>query len=173
MAQVGALYRGEIKNWKALGGPEAVSLYGRQSNSGTYIFMQEHVLGNKNYSPDMKEMNGNAQIIEGVLQDEGGVGYVGVGYLFDKDGKIRKGLKVLNISKTAERRGFLADRQGRRRLRRIPHRQAALHGHQRKAEGPCRRLPGLDQRARRDRPSSNARGSSPSARPTRPRTTRT
>ena len=62
--------------------------------------MQEHVLGNKNYSPDVKEMNGNAQIIEGVLQDEGGVGYVGVGYLFDKDGKVRKGLRVLNISKT-------------------------------------------------------------------------
>jgi len=100
MAQVGALYRGEIKNWKVLGGPDrAVSLYGRQSNSGTYTFMQEHVLGNKNYSTDMKEMNGNAQIIESVLQDEGAVGYVGVGYLFDKDGKIRPGLKLLNISK--------------------------------------------------------------------------
>jgi phosphate transport system substrate-binding protein len=101
MAQVGALYRGEIRNWKAIGGPDkAVSLYGRQSNSGTYVFMQEHVLGNKNYSTDMKEMNGNAQIIESILQDEGGVGYVGVGYLYDKDGKIRKGLKVLTISKT-------------------------------------------------------------------------
>jgi phosphate transport system substrate-binding protein len=100
MAQVGALYRGEIKNWKALGGPDkAVSLYGRQSNSGTYTFMQEHVLGNKNYSTDMKEMNGNAQIIESVIQDEGAVGYVGVGYLYDKDGKIRSGLKILNISK--------------------------------------------------------------------------
>jgi len=101
MNQVGAMYRGEVKNWRAVGGPDkAVSLYGRQSNSGTYVFMQEHVLGNKNYSLDMKEMNGNAQIIESILQDEGGVGYVGVGYLFDKDGKIRKGLKVLNISKT-------------------------------------------------------------------------
>jgi phosphate transport system substrate-binding protein len=100
MAQVGALYRGEIKNWKVLGGPDkAVSLYGRQSNSGTYTFMQEHVLNNKNYSTDMKEMNGNAQIIESVLQDEAGVGYVGVGYLFDKDGKIRAGLKILTISK--------------------------------------------------------------------------
>jgi phosphate transport system substrate-binding protein len=100
MADVGALYRGDIKNWKAVGGPDkAVSLYGRQSNSGTYVFMQEHVLGNKNYSTDMKEMNGNAQIIESVLQDEGGIGYVGVGYLFDETGKVRKGLKVLNISK--------------------------------------------------------------------------
>jgi phosphate transport system substrate-binding protein len=99
MSEVGALYRGDIKNWKDVGGPDkAVSLYGRQSNSGTYVFMQEHVLGNKNYSTDMKEMNGNAQIIEGVIQDKGGIGYVGVGYLFDKDGKVRKGIKVLNIS---------------------------------------------------------------------------
>ena len=43
MAEVGALYRGDIKNWKAVGGPDkAVSLYGRQSNSGTYVFMQEY-----------------------------------------------------------------------------------------------------------------------------------
>lgn len=107
MAQVGSLYKGEIRNWKVLGGPDkAVSLYGRQSNSGTYTFLQEHVLGNKNYSPDVKEMNGNAQIIEGVLQDEAGLGYVGVGYLFDKDGKVRKGLKVLNISRTPEGQAY-------------------------------------------------------------------
>jgi phosphate transport system substrate-binding protein len=108
VAQVGALYRGDVKNWKALGGwDKAVSLYGRQSNSGTYVFMQEFVLGNKNYSADMKEMNGNAQIIEGIIQDEGAVGYVGVGYLYDQDGKIRKGLKVLKISKEPNGTGFL------------------------------------------------------------------
>jgi phosphate transport system substrate-binding protein len=100
VAQVGALYRGEIKNWKAVGEfAKHVSLYGRQSNSGTYVFMQEFVLGNKNYSTDMKEMNGNAQIIEGVIQDEGAVGYVGVGYLFDEKGQVRNGLKVVEISK--------------------------------------------------------------------------
>jgi len=99
MSDVGALYRGDIKNWKAVGGPSlGVSLYGRQSNSGTYVFVQEHVMGLKNYSTDMKEMNGNAQIIEGVIQDEGGIGYVGVGYLFDESGNIRKGIKVLKIS---------------------------------------------------------------------------
>jgi phosphate transport system substrate-binding protein len=108
MAQVGALYRGEIKNWKTLGPYEKpVSLYGRQSNSGTYVFMQEFVLGNKNYSADMKEMNGNAQIIEGLLQDEGAVGYVGVGYLFDENKQIRKGIKILKISKEPNGAGYL------------------------------------------------------------------
>ncbi|MCX7975080.1 MAG: PstS family phosphate ABC transporter substrate-binding protein [Candidatus Aminicenantes bacterium] len=100
IAQVGAIYRGEIRNWKDVGGPNLpIVLYGRQSTSGTYVFMQELVLGNKNYSTEMREMIGNAQIVEAVIQDQGGIGYVGVGYVFDKDGKIRKGLKVLNISK--------------------------------------------------------------------------
>ena len=108
VAQVGALYRGEIKNWQAVGGgKQAVSLYGRQSNSGTYVFMQEFVLGNKNYSTDMKEMNGNAQILEGILQDEGAVGYVGVGYLFDETGQVRKGIKILKISKEPNGTGYL------------------------------------------------------------------
>src|SRR4030042_5086499 len=107
MAELGAIYRGEVKNWKAVGRPdEKVSLYGRQSNSGTYVFMQEHVLNNKNYSTDMKEMNGNAQIIEGILQDEGGIGYVGVGYLFDKAGKVRKGLKVLKVAKDSKSEAY-------------------------------------------------------------------
>ena len=103
MEQIGAIYRGEIKNWKEVGGPDKpISLYGRQSNSGTYVFFQEHVLGKQNYSPNMKRMNGNAQIVEGVIQDKDGIGYVGVGYVIDsKSGKARKGLKILNVSKDA------------------------------------------------------------------------
>jgi phosphate transport system substrate-binding protein len=100
VADVGAIYRGDIKNWKDVGGPDrAISLYGRQSNSGTYVFMQEFVLGNKNYSPEMKEMNGTAQIIEGILRDEAGIGYAGVGYLFDTAGQVRTDLKIVEINK--------------------------------------------------------------------------
>jgi phosphate transport system substrate-binding protein len=101
MDQVGAIYRGDVKNWQAVGGPKMpISLYGRQSNSGTYVFFQEHVLKNKNYSPDVKEMNGTAQIVEGVIADTAAIGYVGVGYVIDKaTGKPLKGLKIINISK--------------------------------------------------------------------------
>jgi phosphate transport system substrate-binding protein len=108
MTQVGAIYRGDVKNWKVVGGSDLkVSLYGRQSNSGTYTFLQEHVLGNKPYSTDMKEMNGNAQIIEGVLADEGAIGYVGVGYIVDKaTNKPLKGLKVLNINRDPRAAAF-------------------------------------------------------------------
>jgi phosphate transport system substrate-binding protein len=102
MDQIGAMFRGEIKNWKEVGGPDkVVSLYGRQSNSGTYGFFQEHVLGNQNYSAHMKQMNGNAQIVEGVTADKVGIGYVGVGYVADAQGNVKKGIKILEVSKDA------------------------------------------------------------------------
>ncbi len=107
MDQIGAMFRGEIKNWKEVGGPDkAVSLYGRQSNSGTYVFFQEHVLGNQNYTADMKRMNGNAQIVEGVTADKFGIGYVGVGYVADSQGNVKKGIKILNVSKDANSEAF-------------------------------------------------------------------
>jgi phosphate transport system substrate-binding protein len=108
MDQIGAIYRGEIKNWKEVGGASLpISLYGRQSNSGTFVFFQEHVLGKQDYSADMKRMNGNAQIVEGVMADKAGIGYVGVGYIVDqKTGKVRPGIKVLNVSKDAGSKPF-------------------------------------------------------------------
>jgi phosphate transport system substrate-binding protein len=99
MEQIGKIFRGEILNWNQVGGPDQpISLYGRQANSGTYVFFQEHVLGNKDYSARMKRMNGNAQIVEGVIADKAGIGYVGVGYVYDDKGNVRKGLQVLSVA---------------------------------------------------------------------------
>jgi phosphate transport system substrate-binding protein len=107
MDQVGAMFRGEIKNWKEVGGADmAISLYGRQSNSGTFVFFQEHVLGKQNYSGHMKRMNGNAQIVEGVGADKAGIGYVGVGYVVDAQGEVKKGIKILKVSKDANSDAF-------------------------------------------------------------------
>jgi len=98
--QIGKIFRGEILNWNQVGGPDMpVSLYGRQANSGTFVFFQEHVLGKKDYSARMKRMNGNAQIVEGVLADKAGIGYVGVGYVYDDAGNVREGLKVLKVAR--------------------------------------------------------------------------
>jgi phosphate transport system substrate-binding protein len=100
--QLGAIYRGEIKNWKEVGGPDiSISLYGRQPSSGTYAFVQEDVMGNKNYTPKMKQMNGNAQIIEAIKAEKGGIGYVGVGYALE-NGKVAAGIKVLDVAKDAK-----------------------------------------------------------------------
>jgi phosphate transport system substrate-binding protein len=91
--EIGKIYRGDVKNWKDIGGSDTpIALYGRQSNSGTYDFMKESVLKGE-YSPSMKAMNGNAQIVEAIKQDAGGVGYVGVGYVQDATG-----IKVLDVA---------------------------------------------------------------------------
>lgn len=101
--QIGKIFRGDIVNWNQVGGPDMpISLYGRQANSGTYVFFQEHVLGKKDYSARMKRMNGNAQIVEGVLADKAAIGYVGVGYVYDDKGRVREGLKVLKVAEDLE-----------------------------------------------------------------------
>ncbi|MEO0079214.1 MAG: PstS family phosphate ABC transporter substrate-binding protein [candidate division WOR-3 bacterium] len=84
--QLGAIYRGEITNWKQVGGPDRrIVLYGRQPSSGTFVFFRDEVVKGE-YSPAMRQMNGNAQIVEGVKADAGGIGYVGLGYIKDAQG---------------------------------------------------------------------------------------
>ena len=91
--QIGKIYRGEVKNWSELGGNNMpITLYGRQSNSGTYDFMKEVVMKGE-YSSNLKSMNGNAQIIEAIKQDASGIGYVGVGYA-----KEATNIKVLEVA---------------------------------------------------------------------------
>lgn len=81
--QVGRIYRGEITNWKDVGGDDVrISLYGRQPNSGTYDFMKEVVMKGE-YASTMRQMNGSAQIVEAIKADVGAVGYSGVGYVKD------------------------------------------------------------------------------------------
>jgi len=83
MDEIGKIFRGEITNWKDAGGDDmTITLYGRQSNSGTFVFFMDAVLKG-DYSQRMNRMNGNAQIVEAVKQDVSGIGYVGVGYVKD------------------------------------------------------------------------------------------
>lgn len=80
MKQLAGIYRGTIKNWNEVGGPnKKISLYGRQPNSGTFVFFREEAV-KAEYAQAMRQMNGNAQIVEGVKADVGAIGYVGVGY---------------------------------------------------------------------------------------------
>jgi phosphate transport system substrate-binding protein len=106
LEQLGKVFKGEISNWKETGGKDAkISLYGRQSNSGTYVFFREFVV-KADYSPHMKSMNGNAQIVEAIKKDKDGIGYVAVGYVVDEKGKIMPGIKILNIAKDAQSEAY-------------------------------------------------------------------
>ena len=51
------------------------------------------------YSNKMNQMNGNAQILEAVKKDAGGIGYVGIGYVVDDAGKVVAGINVLDVAK--------------------------------------------------------------------------
>jgi phosphate transport system substrate-binding protein len=93
MAQVDAVfsksrrhgYKEDIKTWGQLGvtgewASRPVSLYGRNSASGTYGFFKEHVLKNGDYKDEVKEQPGSAAVVQGVTVDRYGVGYSGIGY---------------------------------------------------------------------------------------------
>ena len=102
LEQLGKIFKGEITNWRDVGGKNAkISLYGRQSNSGTFVFFREFVV-KADYSPHMKSMNGNAQIAEGIKKDKDGIGYVAVGYVVNGKGEVTPGVKLLDISKDAQ-----------------------------------------------------------------------
>ena len=102
IAQLGQIFKGEITNWKELGGKDLkISLYGRQANSGTYDFFIEHILNKADFSKKVKQMNGNAQIVESVKRSVSAIGYVGSGYV-----KNSKDVKVLNISKVKGEKAY-------------------------------------------------------------------
>lgn len=98
--QISKIYQGETTNWKGVGGPDKeITLYGRQSTSGTYVYFQENVVKG-DYSPKMRNMEGNQAITDAVKQDKTGIGYVGVGYVIDEHGQPVFGLTILSIAKT-------------------------------------------------------------------------
>jgi len=106
LEQLGKIFKGKITNWKEVGGKDAkISLYGRQSNSGTYVFFREFVV-KADYSPHMKSMNGNAQIAESIKKDKDGIGYVAVGYVVSDKGEIMPGVKIVNISKEGQSEAY-------------------------------------------------------------------
>lgn len=57
-----------------------ISLYGRNSASGTYGFFKEHVLKNGDYKDSVKEQPGSASVVQGVTVDRFAMGYSGIGY---------------------------------------------------------------------------------------------
>ena len=63
-------------NWANL----PISLYGRNSASGTYAFFKKHALKKGDYKDTVKEQPGSAAVVNGVAGDRGGIGYSGIGY---------------------------------------------------------------------------------------------
>lgn len=74
-----------IEKWGDLGltgewAGKPISLYGRNSASGTYGYFKEHALDKGDYKTSVKEQPGSSAVVQGVASDLGGVGYSGIGY---------------------------------------------------------------------------------------------
>jgi phosphate transport system substrate-binding protein len=78
-------YKHNVTSWGQLGltgdwANRPISLYGRNSASGTYGFFKEHSLGNGDFKDSVKEQPGSASVVQGVTEDRFGMGYSGIGY---------------------------------------------------------------------------------------------
>jgi phosphate transport system substrate-binding protein len=89
----------DIGEWGKLGltgdwASRPISLYGRNSASGTYGFFKENALFKGDYRDTVKEQPGSASVVQGVTEDRYAIGYSGIGYA-------TSGVKPVKLAKKA------------------------------------------------------------------------
>jgi phosphate transport system substrate-binding protein len=90
--QVEKIFTGEVTDWSAVGGsPGKISIYTRNTSSGTYSDFKELAMKKKDYAGSSQKMAGNEQIAAEVGKNANGIGYVGLAYI------TAPGLKVVPI----------------------------------------------------------------------------
>jgi phosphate transport system substrate-binding protein len=75
----------DITTWGQLGltgewANKPISLYGRNSASGTYGYFKDKALFKGDYKDSVKEQPGSSAVVQGVASDKFGIGYSGIGY---------------------------------------------------------------------------------------------
>ena len=90
--QVEQIFSGDITDWSAVGGkPGKISIYTRNTSSGTYSDFKQLAMNNRDYAKSSQKMAGNEQIAAEVSKNPNGIGYVGLAYL------TAPGIKVVAI----------------------------------------------------------------------------
>jgi len=89
----------DVKTWGDLGlvgdwAARPLSLYGRNSASGTYGFFKENALFKGDFKDTVKEQPGSASVVQGITEDRYAIGYSGIGY-------VTSGVKTVNLAKKA------------------------------------------------------------------------
>ena len=93
--QLKGIYTGDITNWKDVGGPNApIVVYSRENNSGTYVFVKEHLLKNEDYLAAAQTLPGTAAVVNAVAKEKNGIGFGGAAYA--------KGVQALKVKVGAE-----------------------------------------------------------------------
>lgn len=75
----------DIVTWGQVGlsgswAQQPISIYGRNSASGTYGYFKKHALFKGDYKDIVKEQPGSASVVLSVTEDRNGIGYSGIGY---------------------------------------------------------------------------------------------
>jgi len=97
----------EISTWGQLGATgewaaKPISLYGRNSASGTYGYFKEHALYKGDFKDVVKEQPGSAAVVQSVTEDKFGMGYSGIGYR-------TAGVKPLALAAKADAASFTTE----------------------------------------------------------------
>ncbi len=93
--QVEQIFAGDITDWSAVGGtPGAISIYTRNTSSGTYSDFKDLAMKKRDYAGSSQKMAGNEQIVAEVAKNPSGIGYVGLAYMNEP------GVKVASIEGT-------------------------------------------------------------------------
>ena len=99
--QIAAIFSGRITNWKDAGGADGkIVLLSREVNSGTHVYFKEHVLRNSKsdskaeFAPEALLLPSSQAISDEVAQNVNAIGYLGMGYISNKD-------KAIHVAKDA------------------------------------------------------------------------
>ena len=92
MAQLKAIYMGEIKNWKAVGGPDKeIVVISRDTSSGTYEVWEEKVMKKERVYAGALLQASSGAVAQTVSKNKFAIGYLGIGY-------IDKSVKALTVN---------------------------------------------------------------------------
>jgi phosphate transport system substrate-binding protein len=97
--QLKAIYKGEIENWKDVGGPDReIVVVSRDTSSGTYEVWHEKVMKKERVYPGALLQASNGAVVQAVSKNKNAVGYIGLGYV---DASV-KALSTNGITGSAE-----------------------------------------------------------------------
>jgi phosphate transport system substrate-binding protein len=92
MAQLKAIYMGEIKNWKEVGGSDKeIVVVSRDTSSGTYEVWEEKVMKKERVYAGALLQASSGAVAQTVSKNKYAVGYLGIGY-------IDKSVKALTVN---------------------------------------------------------------------------
>lgn len=80
--QLKAIYKGEIKNWKEVGGPDKrIVVISRDTSSGTYETWHKKIMKKERVFPGALLQASNGAVVQAVSKNKYAIGYIGYGYL--------------------------------------------------------------------------------------------